>query len=360
MEGHLEADLAFVRRVVARHCPEFYLHPADAYMPCTWDFFLLHSTLRNAAGQTLVARGALTPAALAAASAAHGAELDLHLDLHPAARAGAPRGELDAVPVYASVKAVAAPGGGVEALEVTYITLYAHNGAYTVANVIKTGAHDGDIEHVTVRVDPASGDLLGVWYNAHRPRDGEWAPAADAPRGSGGRRLVAFVALNGHGYYPTVRTIHRHFWLGNDCTSRAGPVWRPRRAVLLPAPRAAAADAAARAAGRVLLPLVPSRGSSLPPRPAPSPPPSVDSSPKLKGAGVDAAEDEEEDGGDVEVVADDADAALWLAWPGRWGACRLAPPGPAFQSWFHAAETPTSRSALLRVVGHLWPETREL
>jgi hypothetical protein len=179
-----------------------------------------------------------------------------------------------------------------------------------------------------------------------------------APRGACGR-LTAFVAINGHGVYPGVRTIHRHFWLGNDHTSAAGPVWRPRRAVLLPSPRAAAADAAARAAGRVLLPLVPSRGSSLPPRPAPSPPPSVESSPKLNGAGA-AGVDDEEDGGDVEVVADDADAALWLAWPGRWGACRLAPPGPAFQSWFHAAETPTSRSALLRVVGHLWPETRAL
>lgn len=29
----------------------------------------------------------------------------------------------------------------------------------------------GDIEHITVRAHPASGDLQAVWYNAHRPRE---------------------------------------------------------------------------------------------------------------------------------------------------------------------------------------------
>lgn len=37
----------------------------------------------------------------------------------------------------------------------------------------------GDIEHLTVRLHPRTGDLIGVWFNAHRPRDGCWVPARE-------------------------------------------------------------------------------------------------------------------------------------------------------------------------------------
>lgn len=82
----------------------------------------------------------------------------LVLRLDPAARPGPPVGELDSVPVYASVKAVhtwqgeeGSRGEGVEALEINYLTFYPYNGPYRVARVAQTGAHDGDWEHLTVR-----------------------------------------------------------------------------------------------------------------------------------------------------------------------------------------------------------------
>lgn len=61
---------------------------------------------------------------------------------------------LDDVPIFAHPKLILGPDGcTVEALELTYITLYAHNGAYRVGGVglIKTGDHDGDWEHCTAR-----------------------------------------------------------------------------------------------------------------------------------------------------------------------------------------------------------------
>lgn len=62
---------------------------------------------------------------------------------------------LDDVPVYAHVKEVCLPDGTMEALEITYITLYAHNGWYALGGMSwapRVGAHDGDWEHLTVRL----------------------------------------------------------------------------------------------------------------------------------------------------------------------------------------------------------------
>ena len=131
--------------------------------------------------------------------------------------------ELAEVPLYAHAKAVLPPGGGTadgtagtaEAIEVTYMTLYAHNGSYDVGGLglFHAGAHDGDWEHLTARLDPGSGDLLGLWYAAHRPQDGQWVEAARVPRTAEGRPL-AYVALHGHGTYPQVRdsTWVMHSW----------------------------------------------------------------------------------------------------------------------------------------------------
>lgn len=46
--------------------------------------------------------------------------------------------------------------------------------------------------------------------------------------------IAAFVAKHGHGVYPSPGRVYRHFYLGNDLCSSHGPVWRPRRVVLLP------------------------------------------------------------------------------------------------------------------------------
>ena len=61
------------------------------------------------------------------------------------------------VPVYAHVKEVRLLHGELEALEITYITLYAHNGWYALLGYgPHVGAHDGDWEHLTVRLQAPS------------------------------------------------------------------------------------------------------------------------------------------------------------------------------------------------------------
>ena len=56
--------------------------------------------------------------------------------------------------------------------------------------------------------------------------DGVWRSADEAPRGSDGR-LLAHVALNGHGSYPTAGFIPRNLLAFNDYTSNQGAVWDP-------------------------------------------------------------------------------------------------------------------------------------
>lgn len=178
----------------------------------------------------------------------------LRLDLHPSARAGVPREDVDDVPLYAHVKVVStAPAGlapgAVEAgsgehpsasvpltLEINYLTLYAYNGPYRLGGLgaVQVGAHDGDWEHWTARVAWPSGELLGAWHSAHRARDGCWESGERVLRDAISQRPVAYVALHGHGTYPRPGRVLRHFFLGNDLCADGGVEWRPRRVVLLP------------------------------------------------------------------------------------------------------------------------------
>ena len=59
-----------------------------------------------------------------------------------------------------------------------------------------------------------------------RHMDGVWRSADEAPRGADGR-LLAHVALNGHGSYPTAGFIPRNLLAFNDYTSDQGAVWDP-------------------------------------------------------------------------------------------------------------------------------------
>ena len=56
-------------------------------------------------------------------------------------------------------------------------------------------------ESVPNRVHPETGDLVGVYFHAHRNHDGCWVDASHiqlTPEG----RPIAYVALHGHGTYP--------------------------------------------------------------------------------------------------------------------------------------------------------------
>ena len=323
-----------VRQLVAVHTPALALHHDDPFLPCSGSWFASRSTLLRD-GQRVGRVGSTSLAAALAEQAALGgpaaARASLRLDLDPAARVGVPANQLPSVPIYVRAQLAVPPvdyGGGRRAtLEITYIALYAYNGPYFPFGKLigpGVGAHDGDWERVSVRVDAESGEVIGVWYNSHRPRDGHWVAAAAAPRSPCGR-LLAFVARHGHGTYGQAGVIPRAFGFANDHTSGDGPVWRPATAVML---RVHSHNAPHATLGRVTC-----RGCEVDAGGARGvpPPPSSSSSPAVK-------------------VTDDTDGVGDYA--GDWGTV-LA---PRSQGWWDKAECPTSRGTAMRLFCQAWPE----
>jgi len=383
--------------LIAKYAPVLYLHPDDKYMPCSAEYYMSHSELRVSSSSyfgdyiVLLKEGEVTSDTLLACQHTHqqsgGNDGSLYLALNPSARCGMPPDHIDgSVPLYVHPKAVITTSengkdasGVAEALELTYITFYAYNGPYYVGGLIKTGHHDADWEHLTVRIHPVSGSLLGVWYNAHRPRDGEWSVGHKVPRDEVTGRIKAYVALHGHGTYPRKGIIHRHFYLGNDHTSDRGKVWRPSKMVLLPCidynyshnndiggvviatDEARVGNAVNGESGTAtttgmngfkmeegsshrMLSHCHSRGDCLMN--------TIDAS-KLQPESYSNASDHHHQ---VEIVVVDDDTCGWLRFRGTWGSVD----GPAQQLWFNRAEHPISRSKNLRIFGHFYPEIERI
>lgn len=204
-----------------------------------------------------------------------------------------------------------------------------------------------------MRCHPRSGELQGVYYNAHRPRDGQWVRAEDAPRSCSGR-LIAYVALHGHGTYPSPGTVPRHFFLGNDLCRRGGPVWRPNKVTLLPTLQRyldmTEKGAQGTDGGLWILPICHSRGSRL-----------QKDEYSTDYHFTDLIQVENGYNKHVSSLqfahlaprVISSDPCHWLFFEGQWGATSA----PRCQSWYNRAETPASRTAMQRLFFHFWPET---
>jgi len=385
----IQYDVQWLKRVVSLNCPDFFLHPDDRYMPCSTEWFIQHSSLcaRLADGsvQNLVPLGGLAGHNLLEFQELFkNQSSSMWMELDPESRTGQPLHMLHDIPVYANVKAVFPNfhvGRDPEALEINYITLFAYNGHYSIAGALHVGAHDGDIEHCTARVNPRTGQLIAMWYNSHRSRDGEWVPADKVPRTSSGRP-VAYIALHGHGNYPrvsevTVSGTHlpsftrrdssahtpnpfcliavqtgrilRHVFLGNDRCSENGPVWSPRKIVLLPNHSIGATEKVTHDGdAKLSIHSCQSRGCGLP---------LVTAETETEAVGELLSVDNFTSGHfDLDKYVIHDDPCEWLYFRGDWGKATA----PLGQRWMHDAETPVSRTSIQRIFLHIWPETESL
>ncbi|KAL3140806.1 hypothetical protein ABBQ32_005349 [Trebouxia sp. C0010 RCD-2024] len=242
----------------------------------------------------------------------------MQLCLDPCARSGQAHAA-NQVPIYCHAKDVVDPQGKLEAVEINYMTFFAFNGSYKLFDWIyigEVGAHDGDWEHVTLRLTPDAGQVLGIYYSAHRHRDGRWVPADKMPRTAEGRPL-SYIAVNGHGSYPRAGFIPRIFLAFNDRTGK-GQVWNPRKCVLVTQQNLPH------------LPQVVSRGT------------------ELNGSSYPSGHVTQQG---VQVQLQHGPAP-WLAYKGKWGSTVEA---PALQEWFAKAENPVSRSWLAQIFFPLAP-----
>lgn len=183
--------LAELNQIIAQVAPRVYLHPSDEYGPSSVEWFLQRATLKKNNGQSSRADSAPLPAG--------GSDDGVYwLETDSSARGGS----LASAVAYVNAKF---QDGW---LDLQFWFFYPYNGAgsaeVTVVDIEKTikldpmGQHGGDWEHVTCRVDPASGEVRALYLAQHS--GGIWLSRGDIPRDSDGRIMV-YSSRHGHASY---------------------------------------------------------------------------------------------------------------------------------------------------------------
>ena len=199
--------------VIQKYAPTIYLHPYDNHHPMAVEGFLSESSMLDQAGNTL--KAGLTPSDLATYSSAtnhlrftnnvfptEGNDFETGEPIVPGTAAG--WGKSNA-PVY--VKTIDAGAY----IDLKFYMFYAINGFQTFqAGIIvnfKTqpylfdwanfALHQGDWEHVTVRISKDTTKLLGVFYSQHGKAQWVANPSLD------GTHPIVYSAWDSHANYPT-------------------------------------------------------------------------------------------------------------------------------------------------------------
>lgn len=220
-------------QLARKYAPIIRFHPNEDHFPVDMITFYRNSSLRNAKGQLLVS----SPQTEGPIASASSVDKEDYLDLEDRVYAGGPTtlnnggslppivalmppldGYNPGVPMYAHV--VSYTKNGVAYHEIVYSMLFAYNGCemfragtkkYVWDSMTKTtfrwcnfGRHEGDWEHVTVRVNAGTGQVTDVYTNAHGkkavhgPGDFQWRD----------HRPIVYVGQSSHGTYARAGTWH--------------------------------------------------------------------------------------------------------------------------------------------------------
>ncbi|HEX3048835.1 MAG TPA: Vps62-related protein [Bacillota bacterium] len=221
---------------VARFAPVIYFHPQEKYWPCRIEDILNKATLKDRNHQVIVPRPTQD-------------HLKEHyndgsyLDIDPAIFTGVPPtdGQIN-VPIYVAVQVPESKSY----IDLRFIFLSAYNGPQTARVLVwcndfncqlETYAeHQGDIEGMTVRVDPDFQKIQQVIYEAHgEPR----VYRTEEVDFEGDTHPIARCAYNSHATYNGKEkkdddwiTLESYSLLGwgadfIDIIHCQGPVWRP-------------------------------------------------------------------------------------------------------------------------------------
>ncbi|MCQ8783245.1 FG-GAP repeat domain-containing protein [Mangrovibrevibacter kandeliae] len=213
---------------VKTYCPAFYFHDNEGYFPCGIEHLLQGSVLKDRNDP-----GFSQPSPSQADLAAHPAD-----NYYVSIAASQFAGDLAHAPIYYAVREYQ------DAVELHYLVLYAFQGGQTCRAlragtefncIVKTlGMHQGDLEHVVVRLVPKSGggyDVLQVGYEAHG--DMHFYPTQRVAWEDGTHPVVN-VALNGHSSQNRLVSGDRVTEFEQpgsvaiiSALSGSGPSWRP-------------------------------------------------------------------------------------------------------------------------------------
>ena len=207
---------ATLQDIAQRYAPVFYFHSQESYLPSSVDWYVNQVELRYQKNPVVPA-GSLNLQNLAEWQPRSGeiipkslAEKDLALKIPDQNEDMIRIGDISSATCYTHPHYIDQG----RAIEINYILFFPFNGqAFTHSKLINrlffrfgVGFHEGDFEHITVRVSPDGSKVYGVYYSAHANEE-TWL-TQDIPVTPQGQPL-AYVALNTHANYPIAGTIHR-------------------------------------------------------------------------------------------------------------------------------------------------------
>ncbi len=193
--------------VAQRFAPHVYLHPLDKHRPTSVESFLRNSELRDQSG---LIRSDVSPDDLVDAPA------DSYLAIannEPIAGDQVVDGQVRA-PMYVYVR----PDVSGDFVDLSYIFLYGYNGCqvfriglHNILHFTKRtftwcgfARHEGDWEHITVRLSSDTSHVKAVFFARHAQKQGEWRDASGVS--FDGTHPIVYSALNSHGSYATSDT----------------------------------------------------------------------------------------------------------------------------------------------------------
>ena len=228
---------------LSRFAPEVRLHPDDPNRPSSFEWFLERTRLRRWRGlfkrdEVLLPVGRVTPEKLGVYGNGDRGGIDLYLDIPSGpnqqnTRHGfRPKGGRFQAPCYVNARSVS---GDSAAFDLQFWFFYPFNGREA-----RHITHEGDWEHVTVRVTNASEPgLIAAYFSAHGQINGGWAFPDNwteigavlqfTPAGN----PIVYSALGSHASYPSAG-VHKQTWpKAGDRTSDGGPIWNTAADILL-------------------------------------------------------------------------------------------------------------------------------
>jgi hypothetical protein len=211
-----------IEETIERFAPEVRFHPQERYYPSSVEWFLERAQLRHDSVDQAVGElsASVVPAVYEADDNPHMVDWrSSYLTVGEGRdRARVLRGDLDSAHTYVHVRQA---DNGSAAWDIQYWFFYPYSGP--LIDGPAGGAHEGDWEHITVRLDSSWREVEKVYFAAHNA-DGRWVAPSEV-RFREGTHPVVYVARNGHASYPRPG-LHPRGFLPSDRTADGGVVWR--------------------------------------------------------------------------------------------------------------------------------------
>ena len=195
--------------VIARYCPEIRFHSREKYLPCSPKQYLDNSDLYDDTSKLINHIDLLKTNTTGFTSKLKHKQLLYGND------------NLTEVPLIVKSKQIMNSNDISKGYEINYMLYFPYN----AGGVFNIGSHEGDWEHITVRLDNRF-KLQGVYYGNHRSHEGVWVPYSKVPLNANGR-IIAYCAKGSHGFWPSPGYHLRIFGFGNDYTNDKGIHWVP-------------------------------------------------------------------------------------------------------------------------------------